>query len=310
MHLIEKLSVSDTVYYLITTATTIGYGDISPVTNLGKMLVIPYMFVSITTLGIVLSLTGEKVYHISLKIKKGLISVKNSKLLIIGYPSETKVKDIITQLYADETFKENKITIIDNMLEEKPEWMSEYNIYFIKGLGSDKSVLNRADIQNVETALILASNPTDILSDDSTSSTIAVIEALNSNVRTIAERVRKDTLLFESVGCDVVTRVTSAEILAQEIIDEGAIEIEKAIFSNTTVGTQYNLSLTKKDIENLFKKNNIKWSEIAILFIMKDAVAEGYKCKGEKYFNLSPKANDIIKDDFIIKYRSVSRIVL
>lgn len=310
MHFYEGLSTIDTFYYIVTTATTVGYGDISPQTYFGKIIAIPYMIISIASLGVILSIIGDKFYNLSKKIKKGLIKVKNSNLLIIGYPNEEKVYDIVTQLQSDKTFENKKITVIANNIKEKPEWMSSLGVKFIKGLGIDRSVLERADIMNVETALVLASNPMLIESDDSTSSTISVIERMNVNIRTIGERVRKDTLLFDSVGCDVITRVNSPEILAQEILDEGAIEIEQAIFSNITDGTQYNITFNNQDMFNILKNSHPTWADIAFLFIKANAIPEGYKFKESKNgFNLSPNAIDKIDKTVIIKYRCTKRLV-
>jgi len=297
----EKYTFVDTLYYLITTATTVGYGDFSPKTDIGKILSTIYMIFSIAMLGVIISNISEVIINSANKKKKGLKKMSGKiKLIIIGYPSEDKVKEIIQELKQENSFKKEKIVVITDQLNEIPEWFSRYNTHFIKGIGSSQEILIKAGLMNTETVLILANNPGDITSDDYSSSAIFVISKLNNKCRIISEKVRKDNILFESVGCSTITRVSSPTLLAQEIIDPGAIEFEKAIFSNETTGTQFNL---------IWKNGTVTWKDISILFMENDAIAEGFS-KDKNIFNFLPNKNDLIEDNYIIKYRSEKRICL
>ena len=294
MYQVEGLSVIKTIYFLVTTSTTVGYGDISPSKELGMLLGMIYMIVSITAVGVLLGLIGEYFMKIGNRIKKGLIMVKRDvKLLIVGYPSEEKIKDLVEQLNQDESYKGNHIVLVSKSLDEKPLWFSEYNIDFVSGLGSDEDTLLRANIMNVEKALILAADGEDIRSDDFSSSTVSVIESMNPKVHTIVEKVRKSPALFIAAGADVITNVSSANLLAQEILNEGAIEFEKAIFDNDIEGTQFNAD---------YKGEDILWKDIAFQYIMEGKIPEGFRNKG-KGFNFMPSPNDIIHDGAVIKYR-------
>ncbi len=46
-HVIERLSWIDALYFSVITLTTVGYGDISPQTNIGKLFTILYILIGL-----------------------------------------------------------------------------------------------------------------------------------------------------------------------------------------------------------------------------------------------------------------------
>ena len=55
-------SMLDAVWWTVATVTTVGYGDIVPVTDTGKIVAIIYMFFGIGVLAIFLSVLGTRFY--------------------------------------------------------------------------------------------------------------------------------------------------------------------------------------------------------------------------------------------------------
>ena len=53
----------DAVWWTVATVTTVGYGDIVPVTDVGRILSIFYMFFGISVLAIFLSVLGTRFYR-------------------------------------------------------------------------------------------------------------------------------------------------------------------------------------------------------------------------------------------------------
>lgn len=294
---VENLNIVDILYYLITTATTVGYGDISPKTDLGKLLCIIYMLSSITTLSIILGVFGEKFVSKIEKNKKGDLKMGNKKvdLIIVGYPSGDKVKEIVVQLRRTKEYENKKIVCITPDLDEKPMWFSDYSVEFKKGLGSVREVLVEAGVLHCETALILAQNSDDIKSDDYTSSTVSAIEKLSKNTRTIVEKVREDNLLFEASNADVITRVTSPQVLAQEVIHRGALQLQNEMFNNDTKTSQMNFVIDY----------DTTWGDLAIKMIKENKILEGFLVEKTDKFDLYPEFTKIIPKFSVIKYRGV-----
>lgn len=46
-HFVEKWNWLDSVYFTVITLSTVGYGDFSPQTDVGKLFTIPYIFIGI-----------------------------------------------------------------------------------------------------------------------------------------------------------------------------------------------------------------------------------------------------------------------
>jgi len=55
-------SILDAVWWTVATVTTVGYGDIVPVTDAGKVVAIFFMFFGIGTLAVFLSVLGTRFY--------------------------------------------------------------------------------------------------------------------------------------------------------------------------------------------------------------------------------------------------------
>ena len=55
-------SMLDAIWWTVATVTTVGYGDIVPVTNTGKIIAIFFMFFGISILALFLSVLGTQFY--------------------------------------------------------------------------------------------------------------------------------------------------------------------------------------------------------------------------------------------------------
>ena len=66
-HYVEGWSWIDSAYFSVITLTTIGYGDFSPVTDLGKLFTIGYITIGI---GIILGFINTVYHHYKSQIKK------------------------------------------------------------------------------------------------------------------------------------------------------------------------------------------------------------------------------------------------
>jgi voltage-gated potassium channel len=185
----------DTFWYAIVTLTTVGYGDISPVTLPGRLFgLIPIAF------GVVLvaALSGKIasfLVDLQLRRGKGLVKLKNLQdhFIICGWRHDFE-QIIDGVLDANPSLEITDIVLINNAPSEKMELFMANPKYklisYIHGDFIDEAVLNRANIRKASKVMILADyseeySPVEI--DSRTVMAVLTIEALNRNIYTAAE---------------------------------------------------------------------------------------------------------------------------
>jgi len=68
-HWVEGWSYLDSIYFLVITATTIGFGDFAPQTDLGKIITIFYSFIGLVVVFYVVSLISHYVFEKKVKTR-------------------------------------------------------------------------------------------------------------------------------------------------------------------------------------------------------------------------------------------------
>ena len=80
-HKIEGWNYLDSTYFLVITATTIGYGDLTPQTDIGKIITIFYSFIGIAVVFYLISLIGNFMFkkHLKEKVEEIKKDIKKTK---------------------------------------------------------------------------------------------------------------------------------------------------------------------------------------------------------------------------------------
>lgn len=148
------INVTDAIYWVVTTLTTVGYGDITMTSNIGKLYAvfvqlsgIPLVFGILFTLVIIPWMEKKIQSNIPSRAPKKL----NDHIIICGY--NRLIETLIEEL------KENDIPYI--LVEEEAELVMELlkrNIHAIYGLVSEEETLRNA---NIKEARFLIANRSD-----------------------------------------------------------------------------------------------------------------------------------------------------
>lgn len=182
-----ELSFIDSLWWSIVTMTTVGYGDITPVTHTGRIIAIINMFVGIGVLATMSATIASILVDQKIREDLGMTSYDFTDHTIIC-EWNYRAKTILRQLRQEARSKEKPIVLIAN-IERKP--IDDKDLYFVQGTVSDETLL-RANLAKAKTVIILGDDALDYTNRDAKVilSTLTV-ESINPNVYTIVELVNQ-----------------------------------------------------------------------------------------------------------------------
>jgi len=100
----EINSYLDAAWWTIATVTTVGYGDVVPVTETGRIIALVFMLFGITTLAVFLSVLGTSFYRKRFEVEEKEFS-HAQKIIIQKLEELEKKQDELAKLFRDFTKK-------------------------------------------------------------------------------------------------------------------------------------------------------------------------------------------------------------
>jgi voltage-gated potassium channel len=209
----DYTSLWDTIWWTVVTITTVGYGDKAPVTIGGKLVGIMIMMLGVATVGIVTGRIASFLVNKQIKARGGLIVVERKKghFIICGW--KTGLEDILENiLKVNPQLRPSNIILVNDAdpdeidhIKSLPKFRS---IKYIKGDYIDEKVLQRANVKNASTALVLADSSKDFSVQEVDSRTVMAvitIDSMNKNIYTCAELIdEKFEKYLKLANCDEV----------------------------------------------------------------------------------------------------------
>ncbi len=283
----------DAVYWSVITISTVGFGDISPVTIQGRVatlfLVIGGMSVIAFFTSIVTTALSEKIVVLKEEKVMGEATGLDDFVIICGFGRMGKVL-----AYEFTKIKQNFIIIDQD--DETFKHSSTQNFLAIKGDATDSSLLSNIGINNGATTVVALTN------DDAVNlSIILTTRSLNKNINIIARANNinaKQKLLIAGASKVVlsneITALIAAEYVGQpvafEAIDDILLNSEGAIMDEIEILDNSNYIGSKLESINVNKLN------LTLIGIV-DA-------QNRKKFTFNPK-----QDQYILKARDILIVI-
>ncbi len=178
-------------YWLITTAATVGYGDITPRTFNGKVIAITVMILGVSLLGFLLSQLTQSIVASNIGKFFGISRItKSIDFVICGW------NDLAKAAFEEINDFRSSIIIIS---PSRPDIDLSNNIQYISGDPCDKSVLGSANIQKAKHILLCMDDDSEVLL------AAHVIRELNPWVNITAAISNSEYIsMAESAGADQV----------------------------------------------------------------------------------------------------------
>lgn len=242
MMMFEKMNLGNAVWLSLTTMTTVGYGDSSASTFMGRLSTVVLMYgFAISVLTMLISEIIEWRLFNTLKKKKGLWEWKNMQehIQIINTPM------VDTERYLSRLIKEIKLTpelaeLPIQLLTRKypdglPDSLESLKLLHRTGEAESGLVLNQVGIDSAKYIVILARDYSDSISDSVTFDILSRVLEINSNAVVLVEAVLDENRgRFLKMGASAVLRPVRAypEIVVRSLTNIGSERLLENFFAS------------------------------------------------------------------------------
>ncbi|NQU78880.1 NAD-binding protein [Candidatus Woesearchaeota archaeon] len=210
------------LYWLVTTVATVGYGDIVPITTAGRIIALGIMVLGVITLSLVISQITSRIVSINLGSMFGVTKTsKKIDCILCGWNPTTQS--------AFQELKERGMEIVVIDKQTRPELLKSRNVHFVNGDPTRPDILSRANITNAKNVVLAMEEDSQVLLG------IHVIRNLNPWINIVAKiNNHEHVKIAESAGADQVVSPSSigGRLLSMVAEEPSAVEwIMKAMTS-------------------------------------------------------------------------------
>ena len=236
----EGFGFSDSLWLTLTSITTVGYGDLSAATPLGRLATVGIIYFG--GIFIVAKMAGDFFDYRGLRrdaMKDGNWSWSHMKnhIVVIGseVDSELHLARLIQECERSEATAGRKIVLISQSFHAGlPAMLQGFDIRYVKGAGASPAALEQSAVEYAAIIIILASREEDPASDGNAFDVICRIRDLNGTARIVAECVDDDNRQrLEDAGATLALRPVRAypEMIIGGLLNPGSTTILENLFT-------------------------------------------------------------------------------
>jgi voltage-gated potassium channel len=198
------------LWWGMVTLTTVGYGDVVPVTFLGRLLATGLMVIGFVSLSLVTATVASVFIERKFRQERGLEAIKATQhILLLGWPedAESLLDQLLKRLSPNIS-----VVLINKVPPEQMETIKDrypqHPVFYLRGDYSREEILLKANVQEAIKAIILADRQpgeTAAQVDQRTLFTALTLKALHSKIRIMAELLRLENRAYlERAGAEEV----------------------------------------------------------------------------------------------------------
>jgi voltage-gated potassium channel len=227
LHLIERHApdnkfgrFSDAIWFCIVTLSTVGYGDVYPVTTAGRVVTGAFILFTLTTIGFLLTAFNEAVLEVKRMEDHGLIPTRmKGHVIVCGFGPLVRVA--LAELVA----AERQVALVVERpedIEVARQWAAHGDVFITSGEPTQELLRERLNALEAETAVIASSE------DTYNMITALNLRPLNPKMRIVVALQREE--LRATMMASGVTYVASPNELSGRLVASAAFEPEVAQF--------------------------------------------------------------------------------
>jgi voltage-gated potassium channel len=289
-------NLSNYTWWFVVTATTVGYGDISPATAGGRAVAVVIMLLGVGLIAITVAKIAEEVVDIGKRRMRGLVKLNEERhLVILGYrPGETEA--LVEELLGDANELENTIVLCASAPEENP---IPDRVAYVRGDLSSEDVLERACIAQASRVLVHGRD------DNETLVVTLAVRSVNRRAHVVT-RIDKPAshlhLKRIDPGIECVRSLT-VPLMVHAIQDPGTTAVISGLLSHQVDDTVFRM---------LFPKTGKSWNFGALQHAFKQKLeATLFAFAGDedsRDLDLNPKSQTIVPAGSYLFYIAAARL--
>lgn len=293
------LGLYDFIYWLAVTGSTVGYGDLSPTTPAGKMIVAFYIIP--LGLSIFALVVGRIASWVSHQWQKGVLGLKNldveNHILVIGWNEARTLQLLKLVLRERQDSNESPDVVLCVKAEVSNPLPGE--IEFVKVTSFNNDEMDRAGVASAKTIII--DNPL----DDVTMTTALYCAKRNPSAHLVAYFQDESLTKLLEQHCPNVecTPSVAVEMLAKSAFDPGSSVLHHDLLDVQEGQAQYSLQVP----------DNVTATALTDVFVnlkqQYDAIFIGYAPQGNyRQMRVNPPLTDIVNPGDKLFYIADQRI--
>jgi voltage-gated potassium channel len=212
-------SIGDSIWYCVVTLSTVGYGDVYPVTTAGRVVAGVFILFTLTTIGFLLTAFNEGVLEVKRMEEHGLIpTAMKNHVIVCGFGPLVRVA--LAELVA----ADREVAVIVERTEDievARQW-AHGGAFITAGEATQEVLRERMNALAADTAVVASA-------DDTLNMITALnLRALNPKMRIVVALQREE--LRQTLRASGVTYVASPNELSGRLVASAAFEPEVAHF--------------------------------------------------------------------------------
>lgn len=214
--IVERVGMTDGLYWALVTMTTVGYGDIVPRTAAGRIIAMLTIAAGIAVYTATVSVAASSIVEAAERRRQGYTKYRGVRhIVVVGWTpaSEAAIRELRARGYTGDI-----VLVADKPAALIREAELE-GVTFIRGDPTRRETLLRANVPKANMVIVSTDD------DAKTALVVLAVRGLNLNARIVAEALHPENVeLMHKAGANIVvpTRDLGGRMLATSLIEPGA----------------------------------------------------------------------------------------